>query len=128
MSYKVIFRSEVLNNDIETGMSWLDQLKFDFTKFNTTIHTSSPIVVQQFEMSDVGISVDGTIYPVDFQTKGADLGILFKKLYKVKTLISDITSNELRLHIKNNNVAEVENFGDSMEKVYILRKMRENKP
>ena len=86
--------------------------------------------VLHFERDD-----DGTIdmNPVDSQTFGASFDVLIKKYFGLRSLISQTAVEEVKHHLpddSNRNTKESasvwieENLGDSVEKAYLLRKLK----
>jgi len=71
--------------------------------------------------------------PASSKTYGASFEVLVKEFYGLKTLISQTTIDEIlgKLHAKEQTSAEKaswieKNLGDSVEKAYLIRKLRKN--
>ena len=99
------------------------------------LSTHSPFLISSLQRDDVYkfecLEDEGIrMYPAGSQTFGASFETLIKQFFGLKSLISQTAIEEIKRHIDSGNREETrdwieQNLGDSMEKAYLLRKLRD---
>ena len=112
----------------ENKLSTVDQMNYLVPNDIDILVTNSIFIVGNYDKSLVSVFKPeaNEFIPVDFQTKGADYGILLKALNGVRSTISPIAVKEVREALKIGDQAAIDyldKIGDSGEKAYLLRKL-----
>ncbi len=105
------------------------------SRIQLLLSTHSPFLISSLQRDDVYkfecLEDEGIrMYPAGSQTFGASFETLIKQFFGLKSLISQTAIEEIKRHIDSGNREETrdwieQNLGDSMEKAYLLRKLRD---
>lgn len=90
------------------------------------IITTSPFVVANYGRHCVTVYNNQGYAPVDFETYGCDINILIKRLFERRSTLPRKVVNDIRDKLKESDTLPyIESLGDSAEKAYLLRKLKE---
>ncbi len=116
----------------EQKLTMVEQINYEPKPETTSIVTNSPFIVAKYDMSVVSVynPDNDSLNPVEFQTYGADFGVILKSLSDVRSLIPSSVVEEIREKLKESDAIAHKfidkKLGSSAERAYLLRKLAHN--
>lgn len=113
----------------ENDMTFEDLFK-KFDKPCDVLVTNNPILLNQFRRDQVYVLQDSGLEPIEFNPYGTDFSIIAKRLCGLGSLQSEVFKDDIkaRLQSPSDAIEYLESqVGDSMEKAYLLGKLRKAK-
>lgn len=111
----------------ESKMGIEEQLSFECPDDIEYIITTSPFIVAAYDRSIVHEIIDNNLHRVSFQTYGCAPDIIIKYLTSLRTTQPRKVVEEVRKYIEKGKGYDFvdKRLGDSGEKAYLLRKLRD---
>ncbi len=112
----------------ENSLTVEEQINFKPKDGTDYLITNSPFIIGGYDSTIVKVYDPETrqFSPVEFQTKGADFGVIIKGLTKVRSLMASCVVEEIRGKLKEGDqeaLQYLETLGSSAEKAYLQRKL-----